>query len=753
MGKYHGKTDVKKLHYNMGAALDEQAKINILRSAFYKRCGYRLDLDNPVTMNQKIMWLKLYYQDPLITKCADKYAVKDYVTEVLGPGYVVPTIAVWDDPEQIDFDSLPEQFVLKVNWSSGYNIIVRDKSKLNKKATVNQLKRWMEPDRNAYYQYFNWGYKHMKPVVYAEEYLDQIDGQVFDYKFFMCGGKYKYMLIATDRTRDDTLTHDFFDENFNWIDVQYGELKNAVTHPEKPSCFDEMIRLAEKLAAPFPFVRVDFYEVAGHVYLGEMTFYPAGGLKTFYPLEWDTRFGEMIPLPEKRIVDHDSPFAKLHRTRLKIKRKIKQALTKIKEVFIRKEIVGKNTYIRFLGIRFAYTKYVEQARGRRKEYVRITGMDFCRSDQKSKAVKVVNTNTSFKYSPNTQLQAFQMEQIITPQIQRIHCEQKAYKQLGYFPDLRHPKTLNEKIIWLALYYKNPNIVIAADKTRAKDWMAERIGWDHLVPTIGVYEDVNDINFDALPDQFVAKLNDGWGADKVMIVRNKAKLDIDKTKAVLSGWLYPWNNYYYQNMCITDEKMPEPRIIIEEYLVAHNRAQVPEDYKLYCCNGEPRFALVVANRGTKNQTRAFVDMDWTIMPVKRAGYGQAKTVVAPENVETMKELARTLSKGFPFVRIDFYEIDGKVYVGEMTFTPGMFLRFSSTAWDLRLGKMLKLPGMEDQFEAEEEDEEEDLLADDEEKLPAEDDDAMVIVDESEEAEDSEAAITMTNDSEETEEDRI
>ena len=695
MGKYHGSVDVKKLHYNMGAALDEKEKIKILKEAFENRCGYPLNLDEPRTMNEKIMWLKLYYQDPLITKCADKFAVKNYVDEVVGPGHVVPTIASWDDPDQIDFDSLPDQFVLKVNWSSGYNIIVRDKSKLNIPETVKKLKLWMKPDRNAYYQYFNWGYKHMKPVVYAEQYLDQIDGQVYDYKFFMCGGKFKYMLIATDRSKDEDLTHDFFDENFNWIDVQYGDLKNAVHRPEKPKCFDEMVRLAEKLAKGVPFLRVDFYEVSGQVYLGEMTFYPAGGLKSFYPLVWDTRFGDMIPLPKKRVIDRDSPMARLAGMRLALKNGLKSFAKKVGHVFLRKDTVGSRKRFRFLGMRFGYEKYFERDEDVRREFIRVTGMDFCKKTSKIPASVLENTNTGFKYEPNSRLMAFQMEPLMTRQIQRIHCEQKAYKQLGYFPDLRHPKTLNEKIIWLALNYKNPNIVVAADKTRAKDWMAQRISREHLVPTIGVYEDVNDIDFAALPDKFVVKLNDGWGADNVMIVRNKSALNIDKTKAVLSGWLYPWNNYYYQNMCITDEKMPEPRLIIEEYLEADNDAHVPEDFKLYCCNGEPRFALVVANRGTKKQTRAFVDMDWNILPVTRVGYERAESVDIPRQVEKMKELARTLSQGFPFVRIDFYEIRGKVYVGEMTFTPGMFLRFSSTSWDLRLGQMLELPSLPDE----------------------------------------------------------
>ena len=170
MGKYHGTRDVKKIHYRMGAALDE--KIEILSDAFKNRVGYELNLKDPQTMNEKIMWMKLYYQNPLITQCSDKFAVKDYVAKVVGAQYTVPTIASWSDPDEIDFDSLPDQFVLKVNWSSGYNIIVRDKSELDRAATVERLKKWMVPDRNAYYQYFNWGYKHMKPVVYAEKYIE-----------------------------------------------------------------------------------------------------------------------------------------------------------------------------------------------------------------------------------------------------------------------------------------------------------------------------------------------------------------------------------------------------------------------------------------------------------------------------------------------------------------------------------------------------------------------------------------------------
>ncbi len=699
MAKFHGKTDVKKIHYNLGAALDEKKKIEILSEAFNRRVGYPLNLDDPKTMNEKIMWMKLYYQDPLITKCADKFTVKDYVAETIGAEYTVPTIASWSDPDEIDFDALPDQFVLKVNWSSGYNIIVPDKSQLDIEKTKKKLKAWMKPDRNAYFQYFNWGFKHMKPVVYAEEYLEQFAGQVYDYKFFYCNGKFEYMLIATDRANDDTLTHDFFDNKFNHLPVEYDGLKNAAVTPSKPKNFDKMVKLANKLAKPFPFVRVDFYEVGDRIYLGEMTFYPAGGLKAFIPQEWDYNFGAKIKLPEKRIIDKETLSFKIKgamkRTQIRLgkaKEKFKAKLMKLRKKIVRKIEVKQKKYVVLLGLRIPYETHIEVTKTCRRKYISILGLEFCYKKLPLLKKKLVpNTNQTFTYVPNLPLKAFQLEGKITPEMQRIHCEQKAYKQLGYFPNLKYPQTINEKIIWLALNYKNPNIAVAADKGKAKDWISARVGEQYVVPLLGVYDDVNDIDFETLPDQFVAKLNDGWGADKVMIVRDKAKLDIDKTKAILSSWLYPWNNYYYQNMCITDEKMEKPTIVIEEYLDA-GKSQ-PDDFKFYCCNGEPKFALVVAGRGGNSQTRSFVDMDWNVLPFARKGMKVAKEALKPGNLDEMIRLCRELSKEVPFVRIDFYEVDGKVYVGEMTFTPGMFLSFTSKEWDRKLGDYLQLPAIE------------------------------------------------------------
>ena len=689
--------DVKKLHYMMGLALTEKKKQEILNETFVRRVGYPINWENPQTMNEKIMWLKLNYQDPLITTCSDKFAVKDYVTETVGAEYVVPTIASWSDPDEIDFDVLPDKFVLKVNWSSGYNIIVKDKASLNIEETRKQLKKWIQPDRNSYYQFFNWGYKHMKPVIYAEEYLEQIAGQVYDYKLYFSNGEFIFMFIATDRHGENTLTYTFFDENLQYIPCEYGHKHNANPLPAMPKNIDKMLEIAKKLAKPFPFVRVDFYEIGDEIYLGEMTFYSGGGLLPFDPPEFDKKLGAKIQLPERTIIDKDGPGSSIKRIIHTIRWKgfktaysAKRALKSLRKKIIHKYTRGENKYLVFCGIRIPYETHTEETTSACRKYIRIIGLELCYK-KTSLPENSINSNVTFEYVPNSNVFAFQLEEKITPQIQRIHCEQKAYKQLGYFPNLKEPKTLNEKIIWLALNYKNPEIAVATDKGTAKKWVSDRVGSQHVVPLIGIYEDVNDIDFDSLPDKFVAKLNDGWGADRVMIVRNKKELNIDRTKAVLSSWMYPWNNYYYQNMCITDEKMDKATIVIEEYLDAGNNTE-PEDFKFYCCNGEPKFALVVAGRGTNKQTRSFVDMDWKVLPVARKGKKISYDVEKPELLSEMIELARQLSKGFPFVRVDFYEVNGKIYVGEMTFTPGMFLKFSSKGWDEKLGSYLELPDL-------------------------------------------------------------
>lgn len=687
---YSGTRDIKKEHYNMGALLTENAKKEILKENFKKRVGYDLNIDNPQSFNEKIMWTKLYYQDPLITKCCDKFAVKDYVTENIGEEYIVPTIASWENPDDIDFDTLPDQFVLKVNWSSGYNIICRDKSKLNQEAVIAQLKKWMKPDRNGYFQFFNWGFKHMKPVVYAEEYIEQVDGQVYDYKFFVFNGEVKMMFIATDRNGPFSLTHDFFDRNFNLLPFSYGGIGHADPLPPKPNNYDKMIELAEKLAKPFPFVRVDFYEMGDDIRLGEMTFYPGGGILPFDPVEWDFKLGEWFELPEKKITDKPSVLEPVKIGFLKCWRGVRRKVRYIRSRVIRHVVIKRKHYVIFFGkIRIPVTIA--------KSYIRFEPVEIKRKRETKKLNRNNNLIPTFEFPVMSPRMAYMMEDKITMDMKKHYCEQKGYKQLKYFPNLTNPETFNEKLLWLALYYKNPNYSIACDKARGKDWIGEKIGYEYIIPTIGVYDDVNAIDFDALPDQFVMKANNGWGSNEVVLIKDKNQCDVDRLKAIASTWLYPWKFYYYQNMCITDEKPEKPLIVMEELLEQDDKKYL-NDYKLYCCNGKVKFSMVITDRGSKDQTRTFVDTEWKVMPIRRAGKFSSSAPVKPENYEKMVELAEILAKDIPFVRIDFYNLDGRIYVGEMTFTPGLFLRFNPSGADRYLGKFLDINDLVEEVNA-------------------------------------------------------
>jgi len=692
MGSYASLGKLKKENYNKRKVLTEKEKREILQKQFKHNVGYDLNLDAPQTFNEKIMWYKLYYQDPLITKCCDKYAVKDYVIETIGEQYIIPNIGKWEDPEQIDFEQLPDKFALKVNWSSGYNIICSDKSQLNIEKTKEQLKKWIEPDRNSYYQLFNWGYKHMKPVVYAEDYIEQADGQVYDYKFFAFNGKVEFLFVATDRNVSNQLTYDFFDCDYNHLPFTYGGGLHANPLPEKPKNYDKMIELAEKLAKPFPFVRVDFYEIGDEIFVGEMTFYSGGGILPITPREWDYKLGEYFKLPEKLITDKQDDTKSLKYLTSKVKWKAKRKLRSIRSKVVRHDVIARKHYVTvFNRIRFPFEVHEEKG----YKYVDINGAEIKYKKLEDQPDRVLPDWEFDVLSPKI---AYMMEDKITIDMKKHYCEQKAYKQLRYFPNLDQPKSFNEKLLWLALHYKNPHHSIASDKYRAKQWVAERIGEEHVVPLIGAYSNVNDIDFKNLPKQFVVKANCGWGAGQVIIVRDKSSCNIDKLKAICSSWLFPWSSYYYNNMCITDEKPERPMIVIEEFLEQKGQDDL-DDYKLYVCNGKVKFVLVVNDRGNTSQKRTYVDADWNVLPVRRAGKFVSEAPERPDNFDEMIRLAERLAEEVPFARVDFYNVDGKLYLGEMTFTPGLFLRFEPRSWDYRLGEYLDISSLVQEYEDE------------------------------------------------------
>ena len=269
-----------------------------LRRLFRAKVGTEPDFKNPKTFNEKLNWLKLHDRNPLYGLLADKYEVKQYVADRIGAQYVIPTLGVWDRFDEIPFDSLPDAFVLKCTHDSGGLVICRDKNSLNRETARAKIEKSLV--NNYYYLGREWCYKDIKPRIIAEQYMeDPVTKELRDYKFFCFDGVVKALFIATDRQSKSSTTFDFFDADFNHLDVRQGH-PNAKVVPEKPKCFDEMMRLSQVLSEGFPHVRVDFYEVDGKVYFGELTFYHFDGLMPFDPPEWDLTFGKWLRLPGKQ---------------------------------------------------------------------------------------------------------------------------------------------------------------------------------------------------------------------------------------------------------------------------------------------------------------------------------------------------------------------------------------------------------------------------------------------------------------------
>lgn len=271
-----------------------------LQRMFYKRMGYELNLQNPQTYNEKLQWMKLYDHNLLYTKLVDKYEVKHYVSDTIGSQYIIPTIGVWNKVHDIDFEKLPNQFVLKCTHDSGGLVICKDKNSFDTSKAKKILKKSLK--RNFYYMGFEWPYKDVKPRIIAETYMeDSKTKELRDYKFFCFNGVVKALFIATERQKEgEDVKFDFFDANFNHLPFRQGH-ENAEEVPEKPICFEEMKRLASILSKNMPQVRVDFYEVDGKVYFGEMTFFHHGGWTPFEPSKWDNIFGAWLILPPKTL--------------------------------------------------------------------------------------------------------------------------------------------------------------------------------------------------------------------------------------------------------------------------------------------------------------------------------------------------------------------------------------------------------------------------------------------------------------------
>lgn len=297
--------DPKRLEYAIILTLDRFFHYSlsdklVIKAQFYQRMGYELDLDRPVTYNEKLNWLKLYDRNPLYSILVDKIKVKEYVANIIGNEYIVPTLGVWNSPEEINLDSLPDQFVLKCNHNSGIGLFIcKNKNDITKEkwqTVLNNLKIGLK--ENFYNRYREWPYKNVPHKILAEKYLDPgpNNRDLPDYKFFCFNGEVKALFVATERNKlNEEVKFNFFDADFNPLPFrQRHELSKVI--PQKPKNFETMKIAASKLSKGIRQVRVDFYEVNNTVYFGELTFFHFSGYVPFEPVEWDKRLGDMLSL-------------------------------------------------------------------------------------------------------------------------------------------------------------------------------------------------------------------------------------------------------------------------------------------------------------------------------------------------------------------------------------------------------------------------------------------------------------------------
>lgn len=291
-----------------------------------------------------------------------------------------------------------------------------------------------------------------------------------------------------------------------------------------------------------------------------------------------------------------------------------------------------------------------------------------------------------EYLYNKRINNYLLEKTSSYKTRRWVIEQMYYNVIGRFPNLDNPKSLNEKMQWMRFNYHDSLMTKCVDKCSFKEYIKDTVGEEYVVPLYGVWDNVNDINFDDLPNKFAIKSTWGWGDLQNILVKNKYGLNLHKTRAMLSNWMQEWNNYYYQSF-EWDSKDIKPRIIAEELLEPSCGEII--DYKFYCYNGKCRHFLICKDRKTKTKYINY-DLDYNCIKLSPNSYVTNEKFIKTKEFDKMFELAEKLAKPFPLVRVDFYDVDGKIYVGELTFSPGGGFNTYYEEWDNKLGSWLTLP---------------------------------------------------------------
>lgn len=275
---------------------------NYIEKEFYYKVGKVLDLENPQTFNEKLQWLKLYDRKPEYTKMVDKYQVKKYVAEKIGEEYIIPTLGIWNRAEDIEWEKLPDKFVLKATHDSGGLVICRDKNTLDKKATIDKLNKSLKTD--YYLLHREWPYKDVPRKIIAEKFMtDKENDDLKDYKFYCFNGEPQFLYLSEGMENHATAKISFVNLDWTFADFGRTDYSPFLELPPKPLNLEKMIEISRKLSDGIKFLRVDLYEINEKIYFGELTFCPCAGMMSFLPASADLEVGKKLQIIEECCCD------------------------------------------------------------------------------------------------------------------------------------------------------------------------------------------------------------------------------------------------------------------------------------------------------------------------------------------------------------------------------------------------------------------------------------------------------------------